>query len=291
MTEPVSAAPAVPTRKTDTQDVLFGQKVSDPYRWLEDGNSAEVRDWTEKQNDLTRRTLGAFPDRAKLEQRLWQLHELGSLGAPVSRASAKRRRVRRYFYTRRDGKQNQPILYVREGVRAPDQVLVDVNLDAPDGTKALDWWYPSEDGGLMAYGTSQDGNEESVLHIRDVKTGKDLPDVIERTRACSVAWWPDGKGFYYTRYPAAGSVPAGEEAYHRSVFAHRLGEDPARDEKLFGDGRDKSDWPAVMLSPDGRWLFVEVSEGWSKTEVFLLDMKGKLERPLVEAFRNVALNR
>jgi prolyl oligopeptidase len=275
LASPSRAAPVVPTRQGDTTDLLFGQKVADPYRWLEDGNSNEVRDWTEKQNELTRKTLGAFPDRAKLEQRLWQLHELGSLGAPTSRATAKRRRVRRYFYTRRDGKQNQPILYVREGVRAPDSVLLDVNQDAPDGTKSLDWWFPSEDGALVAYGTSQDGNEESTLRIREVKSGRDLPDVIERTRACSVAWWPDGKGFYYTRYPAAGSVPPGEESYHRSVFVHRLGDDPARDEKIFGEGRNKSDWPAVALSPDGRWLLVEVSEGWSKSELFLLDTKTK----------------
>jgi len=272
---PTSPTAVIPSRKTATVDTLFGEQVPDPYRWLEDGDSVEVKTWTEQQNELTRKTLVAFPDREKLEHRLWQLHELGTLGAPVSRQSAKRRRSRLYFYTRRDGKLNQPILYVRDGVRAPDRPLIDVNEAAPDGTVALDWWFPSEDGSLMAYGTSQDGTEESVLHIRDVKSGRDLPDTIDRTRACSVAWPPDGKGFYYTRYPAVGSVPAGEESYHRSVYLHKLGDDPAHDEKVFGEGRDKSDWPSVALSPGGRWLMIEVGQGWSKSELLLLDTKAK----------------
>jgi prolyl oligopeptidase len=122
--------------------------------------------------------------------------------------------------------------------------------------------------------------------VRDVATGRDLPDEIARTRACSLAWFPDGKGFYYTRYPTAGSVPAGEEKYHRSVFRHRLGEDPARDETIFGAGRDLKDWPGVTLSPNGRWLVVQVNQGWSKAELYLLDVhaagKPPAATPMVE---------
>jgi prolyl oligopeptidase len=154
-----------------------------------------------------------------------------------------------------------------------------VNALAADGTRALDWWQPSEDGARVAYGVSADGSEESVLRVRDVATGRDLPDEIPRTRACSVAWTPDGRAFYYTRYPEPGSVPAGEEKYHRAVFLHRLGDPPARDRKVFGDGRDLKDWPNVALSPDGRWLAIAVFQGWSRSELFLLDTGGK--RPLV----------
>ena len=93
---------------------------------------------------------------------------------------------------------------------------------------AVDWWYPSRDGQLLAYGLSRDGSEQSTLRVRDVATGKDLPDTIDRTRACSVAWLPDNSGFYYTRYPAPGSVPKGQENYNRHVFFHKLGADNPR---------------------------------------------------------------
>ncbi|HSS40114.1 MAG TPA: prolyl oligopeptidase family serine peptidase, partial [Polyangia bacterium] len=165
----------------------------------------------------------------------------------------------------------------------PERALVDVNSEHPGGTRAIDWWFPSDDGARLAYGISEDGSEESTLRVRDVASGRDLPDVIPRTRACSLAWMPDGGGFYYTRYPRPGEVPAGEEPYHRAVFHHRLGDDPGRDAKLFGDGRDRTDWPNLDLSPDGRWLAIAVSQGWSKSELWLLDRAGAGAPPVAVA--------
>jgi prolyl oligopeptidase len=270
------AKPPFSTRAEAIVDTIHGVAVADPYRWLEDAASPEVQRWTDQQNALTRKTLDALPGRKALAERFWQLYEIGSLGVPVPRHKGK---THRYFYTRRDGKQNQAVLYVRDGLDGQDRALIDVNVLAADGTRALDWWVPSEDGALVAYGVSADGSEESVLHVRDVATGRDLADEIARTRACSLAWFPDGKGFYYTRYPTAGTVPDGEEKYHRSVFRHRLGEDPGGDEKIFGAGRDLKDWPGVTLSPNGRWLVVQVDQGWSKSEVYLLDVHAPGKAP------------
>jgi prolyl oligopeptidase len=265
-----ASKPPVPARKDDIVDHLHGVAVADPYRWLEDADTPEVRRWTDAENALTRRALDAYPGRESLTRRLWQLYEIGSLGTPVPRGRGKHRR---YFYTRRDGKQNQPVLYVRDGLDGADRPLVDVNALAADGTRALDWWFPSEDGTRVAYGVSADGSEESVLRVRDVASGRDLPDEIPRTRACSLEMTPDGRGFFYTRYPTAGSVPAGEERYHRAVFYHRLGDDPAHDAKIFGEGRDLKDWPSIALSPNGHHLAITVSQGWSKSEVYLLDVR------------------
>ena len=116
--------------------------------------------------------------------------------------------------------QNQPILYVREGLNGADRVLVDANQLAADGTIALDWFQPSENGKYVAYGTSPSGSEMSTLHIIETKTGTLLPDTIERTRAASIAWKLDNSGFYYTRYPKKGDVPDGQEMYNRHVFYH-----------------------------------------------------------------------
>ena len=256
---------------------------ADPYRWLEDGDAPAVARWTEAQNAATRKALDHLPGRTALEGRLGRLYAIGSLSAPVSRSRAAGQsgkpgkagqpgNERRYFYTRRDGAQNQAVLYLRDGLHGADRSLVDVNRERADGTRALDWWFPSDDGRRVAYGTSDDGSEESLLRVRDVETGQEVGDQIPRTRACSLAWLPDGSGFYYTRYPKPGEVPPGEEPYHRGVFLHHLGDDPAHDPKIFGDGRDRTDWPGVDLSPDGRWLVVSVAQGWTKSEVHLYDM-------------------
>src|SRR5258708_2856311 len=203
------------TRTDPVVEKLHGVEITDPYRWLEDADSPEVKAWVEKQNALTKSVLDAVPGRGAVRERLNTLLDIGTVSAPTPRRG-------RYFYTKREGKQNQAILYVRDGVAGTDRVLLDPNALAADGTVALDWWYPSRDGALLVYGTSAGGSEQSTLRVRDVATGKDLPDVIERTRACAIAWTPDGRSFFYTRYPALGSVLKGEENYNRHVYFHKL---------------------------------------------------------------------
>jgi prolyl oligopeptidase len=214
----------------------------------------------------TRGVLDPLPGREAIHTRLSELLRIGDIGVP--RIGGKY-----YFYTRRDGMQNQPVLYVREGVDGKDRVLVDVNLLAADGTIALDWFEPSERGKYLVYGTSASGSEMSTLHIVETKTGNILPDTIDRTRAASIAWMPNNSGFYYTRYPKKGDVPEGQERYNRHVFYHDLGTDPETDLKIFGEGRDPEDWPEVRLDNDGRMLLITVSQGWTKTEMFLMDLK------------------
>jgi prolyl oligopeptidase len=263
----------IPTRRDDVVDNYFGRTVHDPYRWLENGDSEEVRHWTDEQNAVTRRVLDRVRDRDRLHARLADLLSIGTVGTPAVRKMAPDKQ--RYFHVRREGQQNQPILYVRDGVRAIDDVLVDPNAMSAEGTTALDWWSPSNDGRLLAYGLSQNGDEDSTLYIRDIDKKKDLPDKIERTRYASIAWLPDGKSFYYTRYPKKGAVPEGEENYHRAVYLHRIGDEPDKDTYVFGKDRKMTDSPSVDISPDGRWLLVSVHEGWAKNELFLKDLRDK----------------
>ena len=161
---------------------------------------------------------------------------------------------------------------MREGANGADRVLLDPNRLNPEGTTALDWYHPSEDGRLLAYGLSEDGSEQSVLHVLDVRTGAILPDRIPHTRAADVAWLPDGSSFYYTRYPAPGEVPEGEEPYHRAVYFHRLGADPANDPLVFRPGV-KEHWPGVSLSPDGRWLLIGVARTFDETDLYIQDLR------------------
>ncbi|MDP9354586.1 MAG: prolyl oligopeptidase family serine peptidase [Chloroflexota bacterium] len=256
----VSQSP--PARREDVVDTLHGVAVPDPYRWLEDGESAEVRAWTAAQNARTEEILGGVPGRAALEARLRELFLVGTVSSPVVRGA-------RCFFLKRTGDQNQPILYVRDGLEGEERVLVDPNSASAEGLMALDWWYPSPDGGLVAYGTSRNGDEWSTLRVVEVETGDHRPDVIERTRYCSLAWLPDGAAFFYTRYPEPGSVPAGEEHYHSHAFFHRLGDDPASDPKVFGEGRSPQDVITLTISDDGRWLVATAMQGWSRSEVYV----------------------
>ena len=247
------------------EDTIQGHKIVDPYRYLEDVSNPDTRQYVEQELAYTRSILDPLPGRDRIHQRLSQLLTIGTIGAPQLGGKY-------YFYTRREGMQNQPVLYVREGVNGTDRTLVDANQMAADGTVALDWWFPSEDGKYVAYGTSASGSEESTLHIIESATGKVLPDTIEGTRFASVAWKKDNSGFYYTRHPKKGDVPAGEEVYHVKVFYHALGTDPSKDPLLFGEGRKAQDVPNVALSDDGRWLLIMVFEGWSKSEMYLQDL-------------------
>jgi prolyl oligopeptidase len=248
------------------EDTLHGHKIADNYRWLEDANSPETKAWVEQELTYTRSILETLPGRAAIEKRLGQLLTIGNINPPQMGGPY-------YFYTRREGMQNQPVLYVREGVEGQDRVLVDANQLAADGTIALDWWYASDDGKYVVFGTSPSGSEMSTLHVIETATGKTLPDTIERTRAASVAWKPDNSGFYYTRYPKKGEVADGQEMYNRHVFYHTLGGDPASDALVFGEGLNPEWWPNVGLSEDGRWLLISVEEGWTKSELYLADLQ------------------
>ncbi len=247
-------------------ETIHGQTITDPYRWLENAESPETEQFVREENAYTRSVLDPLPGRTESHRRLEELLKIGTISAPQVGGKF-------YFYTRRDGTQNQPILYVREGAQGKDRILVDANAMAADGTVALDWWNPSEDGKYLAYGTSPGGSEMSTLHVVETGTGKLLPDVIERTRAASIAWKLDNSGFYYTRYPKRGEVAEGQEVYNRHVFYHALGSDPAKDPLVFGEGLDPQSWPGVSLSEDGRWLLITVEEGYTKTEMYLADLK------------------
>ena len=264
------SAPLAPPKaeRRPLEENLHGTKIIDNYRWLEDSNSAETQKWVAEEMAYTRAVLDPLPGREAIRKRLTELLSIGSVGVPQIGGKY-------YFYTRREGMQNQPVLYVREGIEGKDRVLVDANQLSADGTIALDWFDASEHGKYVAYGTSASGSEMSTLHIIETATGKLLPDTIERTRAASIAWELDNSGFYYTRYPKKGDVPEGQEMYNRHVFYHLLGTDPETDEKVFGEGRDPEDWPSVSLDNDGKLLLISVSQGWTKTELFLMDLKAR----------------
>jgi len=265
---PQSVPDAPPVVRKDTvEENIHGHKITDPYRWLEDANSSETQEFDRQELSYTRGILDPLPGREQIRQRLTKLLSIGTLGAPQVAG-------RYYFYNRREGSQNHSVLLVREGLQGKDRALVDVNQMAADGTVALDWWAPSEDGKYVAYGTSSSGSEESTLHVIETATGKLLPDTIDRTRYANVAWKKDNSGFYYGRTPKKGDVPAGQEVYHIKIFYHALGSDPAKDRLIFGEHLGAQDVPGAQLADDeDRWLLISVAKGWTRTDLYVQDLQ------------------
>jgi prolyl oligopeptidase len=262
--------------------VVHGVEVPDPFRWLEDGERDDVRRWVDAQNQRTERALADLPGKARLHEQLSRLLRAGSSVACATAGD-------RVFSLERWGHHDQAVLVVRPA-KAPGlaRTVVDPHVLTGDATAAIDWYHPSTDGRLVAYGISEGGDERSTLHVLNVETGEHLRDRIPNTRAASVAWAPDGRAFAYTRYPDANSVPDEDRGYWRKVYWHQLGARWQNDELLWDRLPDKTAWANVSLSRDGRWLLVHLSLGWSRVDVHLIDLATQAHTVLIEGIEVVS---
>jgi len=243
------------SKKSDVVEELHGVKVPDPYRWLEDLDSEETRKWIEEQNKVTFEFLEKIPQREKIRERLTQLWDYEKFGVP-------HREGKRYFFSKNDGLQNQSVLYTVDSLNDPPRVLLDPNQLSSDGTIALAGYSITDDGNLMAYGLSASGSDWMEWKVRDVATGKDLPDVLKWIKFSSAAWTKDGSGFFYSRYLEPANVEAMDETlYFQKLYFHRMGTAQADDQLIFErpDHREWHFYPSV--TEDGRYLIVTVSRG------------------------------
>jgi prolyl oligopeptidase len=265
--------PYPPAPKADVVDTYHGVRVADPYRWLEDPDHPDTIAWVEAQNALTRSVLdGAVRD--ALVTRLAALYDFPRAGVPFKRAN-------RYFYTRNSGLQKQPVLYVQEGPGGEPRVLLDPNALDPDGTIAMTAAAVNDSGTLIAYGLSKSGSDIQELTVRDVESGRDLPDRIQWVKFASIAWVHDSTGFYYTRFPQPGTVPSGDENYFNQVYYHRLGDPQERDTLILDDPGRRETVFAVDVTDDDRWAVITAFQGSSdKSEVFLLDRQAPHAGPV-----------
>ena len=261
----------------DVVEVRHGTEVHDPYRWLEDGESEEVAGWSAAQNARTRAVLDALPSRPALHARIQDLLQVGMVGAPHVAGD-------RVFTLEREGDQDQAVLVMRSAVdpSGPARTVVDPHGMAADHAASIDWFSPSPDGRLVAYGVSEGGSEHGTLRVVDADTGDHLADEIPHIRHPSLSWLPDGSAFGYSRLPDPATVAPGEEGYWETIWWHVLGEDPATDELLLGD-LEKTALPATTISVDGRWLVFHVSYMPTRVDVILLDRDSGVRTVLVEA--------
>ena len=264
--------------RLDIADELFGHRIPDPYRWLEDPGDPRTVAWSAAQDELTGPYLAGLPGRDGLRARLTQLLATGSVGVPVWRGS-------RAFFSRRDAGGEHPVLLVREE-DGTERVLVDPLALDPAGTTTLDAWTPSVEGDRLAYQLSHGGDEESLMYVLDVASGERVDGPVDRCRYSPVGWLPGGKEYFYARRVAPELVPAGEAQFHRRVYRHRVGTDPSLDLEVHGAGLDITNYYEPAVSRDGRWLTISASAGTApRTDVWIADLLGA--DPAVPPLREV----
>ena len=268
---------AYPKAKTVNQvDDYHGVKVADPYRWLEDTDSTETHDWVEAENKVTFSYLDKIPYRGAIRDRLQKLWNFERFTVPQQQGG-------RYFYEHNDGLQNQNVLLVAESLNAEPRVLLDPNTLSSDGTVALAGTSLTDDGKLMAYGTAVSGSDWSEWHVRDVDSGKDLPDLIKWVKFSGAAWTKDNKGFFYSRYdePKQGTSLT-DANYFQKLYYHRLGAQQADDKLIYDRPDNKELGFAGSVTDDGHYLLISVWQGTSpKNRVYYKDL-GQPDSPVVK---------
>jgi prolyl oligopeptidase len=264
-----AAKPTAPsTRRDNVQDVLHGVTVSDPYRWLEDQKSPETRAWIAAQNAYTHSRLDALPGRNALQTRLAELKKIDGIHSPIERSG-------RFIYRHRRADQEQYAICLRQGESDKEEVLIDPNPMSPEHTTNVDIADVSEDGKLLAYMLRVGGKDETEIHLLDLDSRHELPDVLPLALYFDVGFLPDNTGFYYSTMTDDGP---------RLRF-HKVGTPVAGDNDVFGKGYSKE---AILVgdpTPDGRHLVITACNGSAcdKAEIWLQDLNthGSIE-PLVK---------
>ena len=253
-------------RRSDQVDDYHGTKVADPYRWLEDTDSAETHAWVEAENKITFGYLEQIPYRQAIRDRLTKLWNYERYTVPSQHGG-------RYFFQHNTGLQQQNVLLVAESIHGEPRVLLDPNLLSSDGTVALSGAEISDDGKLMAYGLATSGSDWNEWHVRDIDTGKDLSDDLKWVKFSGASWSKDNKGFYYSRYDEPTGAAMRDTNYFQKLYYHRLGTAQSEDKLIYDRPDNKEMGFAGNVTDDGRYLIISVWQGTSpKNRLYYKDL-------------------
>ncbi|MEB2848553.1 prolyl oligopeptidase family serine peptidase [Rhizobiales bacterium RZME27] len=259
------------TERIDVTEEHFGRTVVDSYRWLENDapDDRAVSAWIEAQNALTQKHLEALPGRDHFRKRMTELLDYDRYTVP-------RKRGDRYFFNFIKGNENQPSLYVRDGVFGESRVLIDPNTWSPDGADALTDWSVSDDARYVAFGVQEGGTDWRTIKVLNVESGKELADSLDGARFTRLAWAPDGSGFFYSRMPrpAQGSGRGAVVANH-AVYFHKLGKQQADDRLIYAT----PDRPDLLHGADrvsgGRYLTISSTPGTNESTLTVIDLQAR----------------
>jgi prolyl oligopeptidase len=253
-------------RQDNVKEIIHGVEIVDPYRWLEDQNSAETKAWVTAENAYAHTLLDGLPSHAAFSRRLMEMLKHDTVGSPREEGGY-------YFFTKKGADQDLSSIYRRKGATGADELLIDPHPMSPDHTTSVAIFAISRDGALMVYAVRKGGEDETELRIMDVNARRDLPDVLPRALYFSTSWKKDKSGFYY----AMGRRDTGKR-----IYFHALGTDPAKDAMIFGEGYGPDTWIGAGVSDDGRYLGISVQAGWAKNDIYFQKLDGKSPiRPLI----------
>lgn len=257
-------------------DDYFGTKVADPYQWLENDTAADVTDWVKKENDVTANYLSQIPYRDKIKARLTEIWDYPKYSAPFKEGEW-------YYFYKNNGLQNQSVLYRQKGLNGTEEVFLDPNKLSTDGTASLASLSFSKDHKYCAVGIAQSGSDWNEIFVMDVATKQKTSDLIKWVKFSGATWYKNG--FYYSRYdePVKGKEFSNANEYMK-IYYHELGKPQSGDELVFEDKAHPLRYFNAGITEDERFLFINVSEGTSGSEVLVKEL-GQNKEAAKQPFR------
>ncbi|NYF25383.1 prolyl oligopeptidase family protein [Sporosarcina sp. JAI121] len=249
---------------------FHGTDVADPYRWLENPDDEEVKNWVDEQNNMTQNYLATYPEREKVRERLTKSWNYPKYSVPQKEGDY-------YYFHKNNGLQNQAIFYRTKDLGSDEiEVIIDPNTLNEEGTAAITNLAFTKDGSKLAYGISLNGSDWQEIRIRDLHAGKDEPDIVKWCKFSSIAWDEEGSGFYYNRFPEPGTVDPEDESNYNRVYWHTVGRKQEEDILVYEDPLDKGLSFNPTLSDDYRYLVLTVWKGTeNKSRIYYRDEQSK----------------
>lgn len=273
----VKHLPYPETKRGEVTDNYFGTVVADPYRWLEDDNSAETAEWVKAQNAVTQNYLAQIPFRDAIRDRLVQLFDFAKESAPKKHGDW-------WYYSYNDGLQNQAVIYRTKNPAERGEVFLDPNKLADDGTVALVTSSFSPDGRYFSYSASASGSDWVEIRVIDTESGELLPDCINWVKFDGVRWAPDSKSFYYSAYDAPEKGVYSSRNEYQKVYFHELGNKQADDKLVYVDRKHPLRYFFGEPDSEGKWLFISSTEGTSGSEILYKKVTDRNFRVLLKGF-------
>jgi prolyl oligopeptidase len=247
------------SRRDGVVETLHGHQIADPYRWLEDPDSADTKDWVDRQNSFTQAELSGYPERPWFQATMSAILARPRAGVPVKKAGW-------YFVGRNDGTQAQDVIYVGgslDELLSAGRVLIDPNALSEDGTDSLGSFTVSPDGKYFAYGVNESGSDWTTFRLLDIATGTPVDDLVSEAKFCEATWLPDSSAYLYLHYPASGRSEGTETTSLSGgrLMLHRVGTPQSDDELVLSFPGHDQYFITPEVSDDDRYLVVHITEG------------------------------
>ena len=257
------------TAEQDVVDEYFGEKVPDPYRWLEVDTAAAVEEWVKAENEVTFGYLEKIPFREDVRERYEQLFNYPKFSAPFQVGEY-------YFFSKNDGLQNQSVIYRQKGLDGKPEVFIDPNAISPDGTTSINIIGVSDDNKYVAVSRQDAGSDWQQIHVYEVESMNKLPDELKWVKFSGASFWKDG--FFYSRYPepAPGTELSGNNLFH-SIYYHKLGDPQENDKLIFMDKANPTYYHFGGVTEDGRYFVLYQAPGTDGYATLYKDLEADSE--------------